>query len=192
MSTGYLIMWPSDRVDRLKKHGEIGLPLKVLFGSPHGSAPSMRRYGIGPGDALFVVFVRKGDVYLLSRLVVGDLISVEAFVRDCLGVGKDDLELHPWDLWVKLAKDRPDLGQLQPWGCVDEAAVPASSTPARTDQAIPSDLLARLRFVTKRKEVRALPLVDGKLKKVVALQGHFHRLDEASREELDRLLSATP
>jgi hypothetical protein len=51
-------------------------------------------------------------------------------------------------------------------------------------------VLARLRFVTKRKEVRALPLVDGKLKKVVALQGHFHRLDEASREELDRLLSA--
>lgn len=143
---GYVIMWPADRVERLKKRGELGSPLRVLFGSQ--------------------------------------------FARDHLGVGPEDLALHAWTLWDKLAKERPDLGHRQPFGCVDEATAPTFSAPMRLDRDIPPELLAELRFVTKRGEVRSLPLVDGKFKKITALQGHFHRLDTTSDKALKRWMDA--
>ena len=188
MSNSYLIMWPMSRIEDLNKHQEIGQPLVVFFGSPHASAPSLKKYGVTSGDRVFIVFVQKGVIYLLCRFTVGRLMTELDYARDYLNVSAEDLTLHTWTLWEKLAKEQPNLGQRQPWGCVDEATIPLASSLTKLDQVIPVEVLERLQFVTKRGEIRSLPLVNGQFKKINALHGHFHRLHENSVGLLDAII----
>ncbi len=189
MSQSYLILWPQKRIDRLKKDGEVGQPLEVLYGSPHGSAPSLRRYSIDAGDDVYVVGLKAGVVYVVVRLEIEKVISADDYFRDHLRLPAKDLKLHLWDLSEKLAREKPQLGHRLPFGCVDEAAVVASSSPVTLDVAVPADVLAALRFRTKRGEERSLPLEEARLRKLAAIQGHFHRLTPETAPLLERLVA---
>ena len=190
VSQSYLLLWPQRRIDQLKKNGEVGQPLEVLYGSPHSSAPSLRRYGIESGDHVYVVGLRAGVVYVVARIEVEKVISTDEYFRDYLRLPARDLKLHLWDMEEKLARDRPQLGHRLPFGCVDEAAVAASSSPVTLDAPIPVDVLAALRFRTKRGEERSLPLEQGLLRKLPALQGHFHRLTPETVPLLEGLVGS--
>jgi hypothetical protein len=129
-------------------------------------------------------------VYLVARIEVEKVISADEYFRDYLRLPARDLKLHLWDLEEKLARGRPQLGHRLPFGCVDEAAVAASSSPVTLDAAVPVDVLAALRFRTKRGEERSLPLEQGLLRKLATLQGHFHRLTPETAPLLERLVAS--
>jgi len=161
----------------------------VFYGSPHGSAPPLSRYGVGAGASIYIVYLRDGVLFLVARVVVGEVISVEAYLEEHLKLPAALLKKHLWALEDELWKTRPELGHRLPFGCVDEAALLTRSSPLSRGQEIPVKITAALRFVTKKGEERSLPLVVGKLKKLSAIQGHFHRLTPASAIELERLLA---
>jgi hypothetical protein len=46
MKTGYTVLWARDHCAALKKAGEEGKPLQVLFGGVHQSSPSLKGSGI--------------------------------------------------------------------------------------------------------------------------------------------------
>jgi hypothetical protein len=190
VSQSYLLLWPQRRIDQLKKNGEVGQPFEVIYGSPHGSAPSLRRYGIEGGDHVYVVCLKAGVVYIVARIEVEKVISADEYFRDYLRLPARDLKLHLWDLEEKLARGRPQLGHRLPFGCVDEAAVVVSSSPIALDAKVPADVLAALRFRTKRGEERSLPLEQGLLRKLPALQGHFHRLTPETAPLLEGLVAS--
>lgn len=186
--SGYVVLWAEKRLAWLRKLGGLGGPFEVLYGSPHGSAPSLVRYGIGHGDRLFVVSLARGAVWVEARFVVDRIVPAEVYLRDHLRLGEDDLRLHLWDLEEKLARERPDLGHRLPFGCVDEAALPREATQLGLHLEIPSVTIEAIRFQPKRGEAYGLPLVEGKLKKSSALQGHFYRLTPEALVRLDALV----
>jgi hypothetical protein len=187
--TSYLVLWPERRISWFGKLGEIGRPLTMMYGSPHGSAPSLKRYGIGPGDRIFIVSLKKGAVSVLARATVGTMITTDEYFRDHLRLSKEELALHLWTLSEKLEAERRDLGHRLPFGCVDEVALFAECTPLTLGTEVPPKVLAAIRFQPKTGAERALPLVDGKLKNVTPIQGHFFRLSPASARALDRLVA---
>jgi len=190
MSQSFLVHWAKPRLELLKKRGEVGTALTMMYGSPHGSAPSLKRYGVSVGDALYIVGVAAGRLSLVTRAEVASLISADEYFRAHLKLPATLLKLHLWSLEERLGEERPELGHRLPFGCVDEAALFSSATPVILDRFIPTHVVGALRFRTKKGEERALPLEDGLLKKLVALQGHLHRLTPETAPLLDRLLAA--
>ena len=189
--TAFLVLWSADRIKALRQRGELGQPPRVLYGSPHGSAPKLTRYGVAPGDAVYVVMLAKGVVSIVTRIEVAEIIDVDAFMQR-LGVDAADRALHLWAMIDKLARARRELGHALPFGCVDEAAIPARATPMRVDVPIGPDILGALRFCDKRGAERGLPLVDGKLTKANSIQGHVYRLTPASAALLARVVDDAP
>jgi len=192
MSQSYLLLWPQKRLDQLERDGEVGTALTMMYGSPHGSAPSLRRYDVSPGDFIFIVGLKAGVIYLVTRACVSELITADAYFRDHLGLPEADLKLHLWNLAEKLAKQRPELGHRLPFGCVDEVALLSSASPVALDLPIPAEVTAALRFRTKKGEERSLPLVNGLLRKQTALQGHIHRLTPETAPLLEALAASSP
>ena len=188
MATSFLVLWSQDRLARLKKAGELGKPLYVLYGSPHISAPSLARYGVTTGDSVYIVGMKLGALLLVARVKLGSLMAVGEFFRDHLGVSHADAALHIWDLEKKLARERPELGHALPFGCVNEAALVADSTPTRLDLEVPLDVAERISFRTQKGAVRALSLQAGKVR-AITIQGHYLRLVPDAAAALDRLLA---
>ena len=56
----FLVLWSADRITALRNRGELGQVPRVLYGSPHTSAPRLTRYGVSPGDTVYVVMLAKG------------------------------------------------------------------------------------------------------------------------------------
>jgi hypothetical protein len=189
MSESYLLLWTQDRLSALKKHDQLGKPLRVLYGSPHSSAPSLRRYHIEGGDRIFIVGFKKGALTLVCRIRIREIIELRQYLRDHLRLPPGDCEMHVWALEKKLAAERPELGHQLPFGCVDEAAIPDDSTPLRLDVAIPPETLATLQFCDSRGRVRGLPVENGLLKKSISIQGHYFRLTPDSVAALDRVIA---
>lgn len=63
----YIVYWPQDRVQELKKAGDKG-PIKVVFGSIHSRMPSI--VSVKVGDAVFPVALIKKKLYVMARLPV--------------------------------------------------------------------------------------------------------------------------
>jgi hypothetical protein len=189
MPDAYLVAWAQDRVKLLAR--EVGRPVRVLYGSPHQSAPSLRRYGISTGDTVFIVGQKQGVVSILSRVRVKVVVSAQDFFREGLKLPSKDLALaedHLWALEDKLRGERPELGHQLPFGCVDEAAIPTDATPIRTDQIIPPKVLGAIRLRDARGRERALPVENGRLQKPMSIQGHYFRLVPASAALLDAVV----
>lgn len=74
IGAAYTVMWARDHCVALRKAGDEGKPLQVLFGGIHQSAPSLKRAGIAPGDVVFPVSVYNGSLYILAGAVVDKLV----------------------------------------------------------------------------------------------------------------------
>ncbi|MCI8910633.1 MAG: hypothetical protein HFG09_08145 [Oscillibacter sp.] len=61
----YMVYWPQDWVQELKKAGDTG-PIKVVFGSIHSRMPSI--VSIKAGDVVFPVTLIKKKLYVMARL----------------------------------------------------------------------------------------------------------------------------
>jgi hypothetical protein len=188
MPQSFVLNWSQKRLDQLQKDGEVGTSLTMMYGSPHSSAPSFRRYGVGPGDFIHIVGLKAGRLSLITRACVDTLITADAYFKDHLRLPEKTLKMHLWDMSEKLWEERRELGHRLPFGCVDEVALLSSASPVTLDVTIPVDVVAALRFLTKKGEERSLPLVRGLLKKLSALQAHIHRLTPETAPLLERLL----
>lgn len=63
----YMVYWPQDRVEELKKAGDRG-PIKVVLGSIHSRMPTI--VSIKVGDVVFPVTLMKKRLYAMARLPV--------------------------------------------------------------------------------------------------------------------------
>lgn len=63
----FMVYWPQDRVEELKKAGDTG-PIRVVFGSIHSRMPTIA--SIKVGDVVFPVTLMKKQLYALARLPV--------------------------------------------------------------------------------------------------------------------------
>ena len=62
----YIVYWPQDRVEELKKTGDKG-PIKVILGSIHSRMPTIA--SIKAGDIVFPVTLMKKKLYVMARLL---------------------------------------------------------------------------------------------------------------------------
>ena len=285
MEQSYTTLWTQETCRTLRKHGQEGTRLELLFGGPHTSEPSFRRAGVTPGDFVYPVRVLKGTVYVLARMHVqrilsvqewigayphlfadcepGDLLTlftdefvtsqwvmgtlettlenwcrvypelrdrlpsptdhaaVDRYVREAYERGRQRDHLPPFDqfaarapevrtaltplrspvndwteerikglraseIFASFFKRHPELGYLAPT-CTSEVIIGEEGTPIRLDVAVPSDLLARLRFRSRRAERGLKSIEDGQLKHALSLQG-IYRLSPSSADDLAALL----
>lgn len=191
-ATSYVVLWAKRHLEWLTGLGERGKPLEIIYGSPHSSAPSLRRYGVGQGDRIFIVTLKQGALAIVARARVDRVITTEEYFRDHLRLSPSLLATHLWAMSEKLAKEQPELGHRLPFGCVDEVGLFSESTPFGLDAPVPPKVLGSLRFRPKTGEERALPLVDGKLKNATPIHGHFFRLAPASARSLDAIVDGEP
>jgi hypothetical protein len=206
MAEAYTVFWAQDRCNALRRLDGAGKPLDTLFGGPHTSEPSFRRATVRPGDDLYPIAVRTGTLYVLGRVRVRRILALEEYVTE-----RDDLfapYLREPPAWVlerghpgltpryvqaleafdRLREAQPEFRYLAPT-CTDEAVDCEDGAPLRLDLAIPPDMLARLRYRSRRRE-RDLSkdIRDGKLVRSIGVQG-IYRLSEASAREFEALVA---
>ena len=179
----YIVLWSADRWKWLKRIGEAGTTLEVLYGGVHTSTPSFSRYSVMPGDRVYVVMVRDGRLHVLASMDIVKYLSIPEYLREYLNIPEDVLRLHLWDMEKTLREARPTLGHRLPYGCIDEALVGENGTPFRFDREVPLDIVERLTFRNKQGRDRSVKVEEGKFKSVTGIQGHVLRLAPDSAED---------
>jgi hypothetical protein len=183
----HTLLWTNDYCKKLKRAGETGKPLRVLFSGSHQSQPSLRAFGVGPGDYIFVIRVEKGRMFIVAGMRVRKYIHFHSYLADVLGLDDSYINRRPSDLEAVLAKEHPDWGHLLPWGCLTEVVL-GDGTPINFDRAVPPEIVQRIRFTSRRGERPIKHLDGGVIKSSVSLQGGAYVLSEESAKELMRLV----
>ena len=187
MSSAFTTLWTKDRCKILSSNHLEGTPISVLFGGPHTSEPGFRRAGVIPGDFIYPVRVDKGILYLIARVRVKEIISIEDYIKvfpeEFIGCEKSPWPSLVFDSYIKL---HPEKRFLAPT-CTEEAVLVEESTPMRLDVAVPAEMLERLRFRSQKRERGLKHIKDGLLKSVISLQG-IYRLSAASARDFEKLL----
>jgi hypothetical protein len=94
--------------------------------------------------------------------------------------------LRTAQIFASFFRHHPELWYLAPT-CTTEVVVGEEGTPIRLDVAVPSALLERLRFRSRRTERGLKQIADGRLTNALSLQG-IYRLSTTSAAELAALL----
>jgi hypothetical protein len=189
MPDSYTELWSSHRITLLKKARQEGARLEVLFGGPHSSLPSHKRYGVKAGDYIYPIRVDKGVMYILGRMRVREILTLEEYIESnpqmFEGIAKDpeypDLTLSRY---MERHRERIYLAPT----CTEEAVVGEEGTPIKLGIAVPGDVLERLEYRSQR-GVRKPKVKDGKLQNWMSVWG-IYRLTQASAEAVDALLTS--
>ena len=159
-----------------------------MFGGPHSSLPSFRCYIVQPGDIIYPVRVSKGILYILGRMKVKKLISLEEYIERNLNLfGQREKSEIPMVTFGNYLAFHPEQQYLAPT-CVEEVALGEEGTAIQLNVMLPPDLLERLRFRSQKRERGLKHIVNGKLTKVITIQGGYYRLTEGSAEDVEALL----
>lgn len=174
----YVLLWTQDYCNRLRKAGDVGEPLEVVYGGSHTSQPLISRYGVQAGDTLYTVSVKKGSLLVIGGMTVDTITPWRDYVSDHLGVDREWLATTPtWDATARLPQEHPDWGHRLPWGCTVEAVVGHDGAELSLDRVVPSEVVSNLFFVAKNGTERQLRQVqDGRITSAIGLQGHALRL----------------
>jgi hypothetical protein len=166
----------------LRKAGDEGKPLQVLFGGVHQSAPSLKRAGVGRGDILFPVSVHKGALYVLAGVVMGDFIELAEYAVNHLGLDSSSITgLYEYQIQELIQKQCGRLGHRLPYGCDIEVALVDRSTPLKFDRAVAPEQLSEISFCPRKGAPVGLKYIkDGKLTSALSLHGNVRRLCAAS------------
>jgi hypothetical protein len=192
LADSYTQLWSKDRFSLLQKHGKVGTRLTVLFGGPHLSEPGFRRFGVREGDSLYPMRVSAGILYILGRMKVRRLLSIDAYIaenRDTFGGYEADLGGEV--TFANWQRAHPEELYLAPT-CTDEVALGEEGTPVGLDIPVPREVLEGLRFCSQKGERGIKHVVDGCLSSVISLQGGTYRLSDGSARAFDALLKNTP
>lgn len=204
MSEAYTVFWSRDRCAALRRLGGLGKPLETLYGGPHTSLPSFRRATVQPGDDLYPISVQSGIIYALGRARVRRTFDLEEYVEARADLFAPYLAEPPaWvyqsqttltpryvqalEAFERLQAAQPKMRYLAPT-CTSEAVELEDSSPVRLDLAISPDMLARLRYRSRRAERDLSRYIrDGRLTSILGVQG-IYRLSEDSQRELETLV----
>jgi hypothetical protein len=174
------------------RHHQANAQLQVLFGGPHSSEPRFSRFGVKPGDYIYPVHLLDGVLYVLGRMKVRRLMPLIDYLaenRETFGVGeKREVSHRIFQNWLEA---HPEMRYLA-WTCSDEVVLGEEGTTIRFDVSVPSILMERLRFRSRRGERGLKHLVDGRLKSSISLQGGIYRLSEESAALFESLLLHGP
>lgn len=188
MTTSFITYWPSSYISQLKKSGDIGASLEVIFGGGHNSFPAPATYGASPGDLIYVITVARKTLHILACLEVTQIISIAEYTRDVLKLPKRLHQLHLFDLTQELLDERPELGHRIPHHCVNEA-VTGKGTPITLDCTVPPQVLGKLRLENRKGERRPISHVEnGELMRSIGLQQHVYRLSPDSAKRFSNLV----
>ncbi|MBX7224055.1 MAG: hypothetical protein K1Y36_29335 [Blastocatellia bacterium] len=190
MPHGFTVMWAKDQCVKLQKAGEAGKPVTVLFGGIHQSAPSLKRAGIESGDVVFPLWVNQKNLYVLTGVVVEELIDLSAYAVNQLGMDPVEIEGRPEYAIKQLIGEKFGyLGHRSPYGCGIEVFLVERSTVLRFDNPVPGDQLSAIRFCPRKSPPAGLLHVDeGKLKSNVSLSGNIRRLCPETARSFARLV----
>lgn len=192
MTDSFTVLWSKDRIDQIIQHQQEGTRLEVLFGGPHSSEPSLRRYRVREGDWIYPVRVHRGVLYVIGRMQVKQIISLQEYIEQSPQAFADcEPGRFPAETFGNYLMLHPEKHYLAPT-CTEDVAVGQNGTIIRLDVAVPPSLLESLRFRSRQKERGLKHIEDGRLKSAVSLQGGFYRLSESSAYEFERLLSSAP
>jgi hypothetical protein len=181
-------LWSHDRIQQIKKHHQESARLEVLFGGPHSSEPSFSRYGVKEGDYIYPIRVSKGVLYVIGRMRVKRIISLEEYIEQNPQIAAEG-EKNRWPMMTfgNYLASHPERQYLAPT-CTSEVVIGEDGTPIRLDVMVPPDLLERLRFRSRKRERGIKHIENGRLKHVISLQGGIYRLSEQSAQEIETLL----
>jgi hypothetical protein len=190
MKNAYTVLWARHHCARLKKAGEVGRQLEVLFGGVHQSAPSLKRAGIKPGDAVFPVSVYQGSLYLLAGAVIREFVSLDEYAVSQLGLERRAVAgLDEYQLKQLIAEKCGELEHRAPYGCGTEVALVECSTPLRFDVIVPPERLPDIKFCPRKGAPISLRHIeDGKLTSAISLQGNVRRLCSDSAKLFSELV----
>jgi hypothetical protein len=189
MGDSYTVLWSNDRIQQIIKHQQEGARLEVLFGGPHSSEPSFRHYGVREGDSIYPVRVYQGVLYVIGRMQVKRIISLEEYIDQYPDTfAHCERGRYPMETLGNYLTLHPEKRYLAPT-CTEEVAIGEEGTRLRLDVAIPPDLLERLRFRSQKGERGLRHIENGRLRKVISLQGGVYRLAESSAQEVAAVLT---
>lgn len=190
MSVSFTTYWPSEYTAFIKKAGDAGSALEVVFGGTHVSYPAPSRYGVSTGDVIYPVTVIRKTLHVIARLQVTAILPIQQYSAEVLKLPKELCELDLFDLTEQLSKTHPTLGHRSPHHCVYEAVM-GQGTPISFDCIVPSEMLDAIRLVNSKGEERPpCFVVDGKLQKPLAFLHHCYRLTTQTEELFANLVTA--
>lgn len=100
----------------LKRVGDLGIPLEVVYGGSHGSQPLVSRYGVRAGDILYTVSVEKGDLLIVGGMCVTGILPWLEHAEHHLGMPNASTTAEPWRVAPHLARQHPEWGSSAPVG----------------------------------------------------------------------------
>jgi hypothetical protein len=77
--TAFTHYWKNDTFDQMKASGHEGEPLNHTAGNSFANA------GVKKGDAVYVITVKKGELFLVGRMTVSQVVHSDAEARRLLG-----------------------------------------------------------------------------------------------------------
>lgn len=201
MAETYTVYWTKAQCDAVRRAGNLGKPLHTLFGGPHTSEPSFRRATVQPGDDLYPITVRAGVLYILGRVTVAAIHSLEDYVFARQDLFASHIKEPPaWALepsrfsmistryiqasqaFDSLRRARPEYRYLAP-SCTSEVVVCVDGSPLRLDCAVTPELLARVRYRSRRAERDLSKYIrEGRLTATLGVQGIYRLTDDTAQE----------
>ncbi len=148
----HTVVWTNDYCRALRKAGDVGKTLRVLFGGSHLSQPSLTSFGVRPGSWVYSLRVDKGCLVIVAAMRVERFIGISEYVKDVLGLPESYLSLHLFTLEERLRREHPEGGHLLPRGFIVEVALGTNGSSIRLDRLVPADVVEKMRFVSRRGE----------------------------------------
>ena len=170
----YMVYWPQDRWDEIKKAGDAG-PIKVVYGSIHSRMPTIASVKVG--DVVFPVTYMKKHLYVMARLPVThrerafDYTMRELGTRHSALIPEGVVEEHQvnghstywsWDCQsyncreavpeglkiIPLSEqvEKPHLEHQVPFNCCSQWAVWGEDGTSIEPRQLPDEVLPDLRF----------------------------------------------
>ena len=189
MSDAFTVLWTKEHCQEIRKAGEEGKPLTVLFGGNHQSCPSLARAGLRRGDFVFPLLVREGILHIVAGTVVNEFISLDSYLVDHLLLDRAELKGLPEYRLKEVLQRLGIAGHRLPYGCGIEVLLVEHSTPIRFDVVVSPENLESFVFRPRKGPPMALRHVEnGKLKSSLSLQGNIRRLSEETAAMLLKLI----
>ena len=176
----YMVFWPQDRVQQLKKAGDEG-PIRVVLGSIHSRMPTIA--SVKPGDVVFVVSLIKKKLCAMARLPVThrepafDYLIRETGSYHGALIPKDKvIEFREGFYWTGDSQsfrsfgeipaeyqfvpqaEKPHLLHQEPFNCCSQWAAWGEEGSSIEPRSVPDELIPQLRFGWPKSKEKALRL----------------------------------
>jgi hypothetical protein len=186
MGDAYTTLWTHERCQEARNAKQAGVPLRLLFGGPHLSQPSFRRAGVKVGDYVYPLSVRRGILYLIARLHVQAILTLEEYIEHHSKLFAP-YKQTTWAMETLAAFISAHPQQRYLFHTCTDEVITGEGTSIRFDRVIPPAIVSRLRYRSRRGERPIKHLENGAVKRAISLQG-IYRLSVQSAIDFENVL----